>query len=203
MGMFDSVRAAIKCPACKVMRNIEVQFKPYLSKYSPQMSDIKIGQRLPHFPPIPRYEVSGYVCFECCESGRDEQPYDCVVIMEHAVVTRILYPIPEDYRWCEMPRGRNTKKRQEIYEEESRRRRATWEKEWNDLQAGKNTTVSGKILSALTPKSMFMIGKAMAFPLMRGLDYEAIGEILGKPGPHPNYTRGLDGKWRRKKLAIY
>jgi len=211
MGMFDSVYARVKCPVCSRDPEVEIQFKPNTSRYSPQCSSVRVGDRLPGFPAIPYVEDWGCVCF-ACECQRQDRYDGCVVVMERGVVTRVVYPIPEDHEWPKPQRGKNTDRRERFREEEFDRDFAAYQKK---MGAVPPSSVEGQVLEGLSlsekiekllvsPARLQRVAFAMARPLMRsGLDYSAIGEAMTPAGKHPNHIKGPDGKWRRRKLRGY
>jgi len=116
MGMFDSVYALIKCPRCGDVREREVQFKLSVGRaYSPRCQDVRVGEKLSGFPPLKLAESCGFVTFdECCEPGPDWDSLDSgnvLVVIEWGAVTRVVYPLPEEHEWAQLPTGKNTRRR--------------------------------------------------------------------------------------------
>ena len=147
MGMFDSAYALLSCPVCRSWSvPTEVQFKCGGRFCYPQCHAVKIGARLEGFPPIPRYEAHGWVCFECeCEHSDDQAT--AVVVLERGVLTRVIYPVPEGHELEPLPRGRNTDRRAAAAEE--RYERAFREEQAKLARERREPGVGGDILAGL------------------------------------------------------
>ena len=102
--MFDSVYTA--CPACSD-HEVEIQFKVYLGKYSPDCQIAKLGEVLEGFPKIPYLVETGD--FKCGETY-----CEAVIEFRHGVLTKVVHPIPKDFQHPQLPSGRNTDRKEAL-----------------------------------------------------------------------------------------
>jgi len=190
MSMFDSAYAPIKCPACGDERERELQFEISIGRaYSPQMQEVRVGGKLENFPPIKLVEGDGYVTFgDCCgfnSFSEDYGKHSAVIAIERGVLTGVIYPRPKGHKWAPLPRGRLRARRDAAAKEVFERAYREWKSKQPTPKAG---------------EGMKRIGFAMAYPLLRRLDYAGIGRGLFFIGERTeNYERvSLRQPWKRR-----
>ena len=204
MGMFDSVFVAgLVCAVCgnpgrgdrsdllfEGPEEVEVQFKAFVGRaYSPRLSGVRVGDRLPGFPAIPVLDEVG--CWTCrtCDENRDVR-----VRLERGVVAWVVPMEAEAPPWVgRLPAPRDP--------ERVRRRRATVVEVRRRADAAERKAES--LRGVVIPSDWASrLARSMLEPLRRRLDYTAIGrkvflvEQLGgrRLGP---YRKAPGEPWRR------
>lgn len=208
MSMFDSAYATIKCPACGDERERELQFKLSIGRaYSPQMQEVRVGQRLANFPPIKLVEGDGFVTFDCCGKSFDDWGrHSALITIEFGVLTSVVYPLPEGHEWASLPRGRLRDRRDAASTQRFNRAYAEWRSNQPEpeeivipmLRPG--ASVEERIEHALKGEGIKRIAFAMSYPLRQSFDYAGIGHSLFFTGERTeNYERASPGQpWKRR-----
>lgn len=182
MGVFDSTYLTVKCPVCGQDKEREIQFRGSIGKYKPSFQQVKLGEYLNGFPKIPYYEVEGRIHFSCECRRVCEKWEDCwdssVLIFAGGCLRKIIYPLPNNWEWIELQKGKRTQRKVLAQEESCKRFRL----KYKDLSEDE------------------YICKVMAEPLKIRLDYADIACRLMDPRKYPNYYKDMSGKWKRRKI---
>lgn len=116
--MYDMISGQWICPTCREGRIRELQFKPYIGRYEPCLSQVKVGDKLPYFPAIPVFDELAHASCPRCDAWVTAE-----VRLKKGVLTcvHIVRGTQDEFAFYPLQPGRNTARKKAAERERQKR----------------------------------------------------------------------------------